>query len=127
MYHRRYEIVVIINTTMGEAGADKALGRVREAIGSTDGVEIRLEDWGVRRLSYIMNKQKRAHYYYLQFLGSNTTVAEVERLLGITESVLKYQSVLLENRVKKDEFDLDAAAKELTDFGKDAKQPQEAA
>lgn len=121
MFLRKYEMVLLTNPADGADGVERALGRVRDAFKSTGAREVRLEDWGVRRLAYEMEGQLRAHYLYLLFLGSNETVAEAERLLRITDTVMKFQTILLEDRVAVEGFDFEAAAGELTQLAKRAK------
>ncbi len=114
MYLRKYETVAIVNPDAGTDGVQRVLDRMREAITKTGGQEARLEDWGRRRLAFEMAKQNKGHYLYLLYLGTTSTVAELERLLGITEEAMKYQTVLLDPRVKADEFDFEKAKSEST-------------
>jgi len=112
MLTRKYEIVALVSPEAGDEGNAKVLGRMREGLEKTGGTEVRLEDWGVRKLAYELRGQRRAQYYYMLFLGSNTTVSEIERLLGITETILKYQTLVLEDRVESESFDFAKAQDE---------------
>ena len=107
MFKNRYETITIVNPTSGADGVEKVLGRIREALEKTGGLEIRLEDWGEVKMAFRLGKQKTGHYLYMRYLGENTTVAELERLLGITEAALKYQTIRLNERVDKDAFDFE--------------------
>lgn len=126
MFMRKYETVVLISPDSGDEGVHKVTSRLREGLDTTKGKEIRLEDWGVKRLAYELNGNRRAHYLYLLYLGNNTTVAEVERLMKITEAVMKYQTVVLEDRVDPAQFDFDGERKNLTEIAKRAKAKAEA-
>jgi len=126
MFLTKYETIVLVSPESGDAGVTKTLGRIREAVEKTGGKEVRFEDWGVRKLTYELNKNKRAHYLYLQHLGASTTVAEIERLMGITEAAIKYQTINLEERVDPATFDFDKEGKNVTEFGKRAKAKVEA-
>jgi len=118
MLTRKYEVVILVNPEAGDEGTEKVLARVREALEKTQGIELRLEDWGVRRTAYELRGLRKAQYFYMLYLGTNSTVAEMERLLGITESILKYQTILLEDRVESDTFDLEAAKNDTTTLGR---------
>ena len=109
MYLREYETIVIVNPETGTDGIDKVLERSRDAFKKTKAQEIRYEDWGVRRLAYTCKKQRRGNYLYLNYLGSETTVAELERLLRITEASMLFQTVLLDGRVDPKAFDFESA------------------
>lgn len=126
MFLRRYETVVLINAEHGEEAVEKAITRFRDGLSSTQGQEIRLEDWGVRRIAYELNKVKRARYLCISFLGSNTSVAEIERLLGILESVIKFQTLFLEDRVDPTTYDFETEKNNFSQLAKKAKAKLEA-
>lgn len=112
MIMRHYETVAIVDPMSGTEGVDKVLGRFKEAFETTGAKEVRVEDWGTRRMAYSFNKVSKGHYLYVNYLGTNTTVAEVERLLGITEQAVKYQTIVLDKRVQADAFDFEAGKNE---------------
>ncbi len=126
MFLRKYETIVLVNPEGGDEAVTKTTNRLREGLETTKGREIRLEDWGVKRLAYELNKHRRAHYLYFHYLGANTSVAEIERLMGITEAVLKYQTVVLEDRVDPDKFDFAKEKHNFTEIGNRAKSKAEA-
>jgi small subunit ribosomal protein S6 len=126
MFLIKYETVALVSPEAGDEGVQKTMGRIRDAIEKTGGREVRFEDWGVRRLTYELNKHKRAHYLYIQYLGSNSTVAELERLMGITEAVIKFQTIHLEDRVDPASFDFEKEKRNVTELGKRAKAKAEA-
>ncbi len=121
MFLRKYETVALINPELGEEAVTKTLTRMRDGLASTSGKEIRLEDWGVKRIAYELNGNRRAHYLCLLYLGSNTSVAEIERLLKITEAVIKFQTVFLEDRVDPAQFEFEKERKNLSELAKRAK------
>jgi small subunit ribosomal protein S6 len=111
MYARQYETVTLVNADSGDAGRDKVLTRIREALEKTGGREVRVEEWGRRKTAFRLRRSKatKALYLYSMYLGTNKTVAEVERLLKITEEAILWQTIVLDDRVLVDDFDFDAA------------------
>lgn len=126
MFLRKYETVVLINPELGDEAVNKTTTRLRDGLASTNGKEIRLEDWGVKRIAYELNGNRRAHYLCFLYLGSNKSVAEIERLLKITEAVIKFQTVFLEDRVDPAQFEFDKERKNLSELAKRAKAKAEA-
>lgn len=116
MFLTKYETVTLVSPDAGPEGIERVVGRMREAIEKTGGREIRYEDWGRRKLAYQLQRTKntKAHYIYLAYLGANTTVAELERLMKITEEAVLWQSVQLETRVDVDTFDFEAQGRLFT-------------
>jgi small subunit ribosomal protein S6 len=126
MFLRKYETVVLINSELGDEAVTKVTTRLREGLSSTQGKEIRLEDWGVKRIAYELNGNRRAHYLCFVYLGSNKSVAEIERLMKITEAVIKFQTVFLEDRVDPAQFEFDKEKKNFSELAKRAKAKAEA-
>jgi small subunit ribosomal protein S6 len=126
MFLRKYETVVLINSELGEEAVTKVTTRMREGLSSTQGKEIRLEDWGVKRIAYELNGNRRAHYLCFVYLGANNSVAEIERLMKITEAVIKFQTVFLEDRVDPAQFEFEKEKKNFSELAKRAKAKAEA-
>ena len=126
MFLRRYETVVLVSTDATDEAVDKTIARMREGLETTKGRELRLEDWGTKRLAYELNGNRRAHFLYFLYLGTNKAVAEIERLMKITEAVSKYQTVFLEDRVDPAVIDFETERKSLTEMAKRAKAKAEA-
>jgi len=116
MFARQYETVTLVDADSGDEGRDKVLTRIREALEKTGGREVRLENWGRRKTAFRLRRSKatKALYLYTLYLGTNKTVAELERLLKITEEAMLWQTILVEDRVKTDDFDFDAGGNDTT-------------
>lgn len=96
---RMYETIYIVKPDLVDEES-KALGtKVQEIITNLKGDIKRLEDWGVRKLAYPIQKLARGRYMYLRFDGEATMVAELERRLRIDDRVIRYQTVKLEKDV----------------------------
>ncbi|AEQ51044.1 30S ribosomal protein S6 [Pelagibacterium flavum] len=51
------------------------------------------EYWGVKSLSYRINKNRKAHYTLLNIEAPATAVAEMERQMRINEDVLRFMTI----------------------------------
>lgn len=90
---RKYETIYILQPDLGEDEIKVVADKVQDVIASYKGALQRLEDWGVRKLSYPIRKCARGRYLYLRFDGGRELIAELERRLRLDEKVLRYQSV----------------------------------
>src|ERR1019366_286345 len=54
------------------------------------GKVVKMENWGVRSLTYRMNKNRKAHFVLLNIDGPSAAVAEIERQERISEDVIRY-------------------------------------
>jgi small subunit ribosomal protein S6 len=100
---REYETIYIMRPASEDDQKMQAADRLKGIIENEGGHILSFDDWGVRRLSYrIKDPVENARYYeqglyqYLRFLAPNHVVAEIERNLGILDTVLKYMTVKIE-------------------------------
>ena len=54
------------------------------------------ENWGVRSLTYRMNKNRKAHFVLLNIDAPSSAISEIERQERISEDVIRYLSVRVE-------------------------------
>ena len=104
---RMYETIIIVQPELGDEELKGLAAKIQEIIATMKGEFQRLEDWGVRKLAYPINKVTRGRYYYLRFDGEAPLIAELERRLRLDDKVVRYQSV----KIEKDTGAAAAAAK----------------
>jgi len=96
---REYETIYILRPNLEKEKAEKVATRLTDAISEHQGRVTEAELWGQRRLAYPIKKHHRGIYVYLKYLGRGDMVAEMERQLRLDDSVIRYQTVLLNNDV----------------------------
>ncbi|WP_347489471.1 30S ribosomal protein S6 [Desulfoscipio sp. XC116] len=90
---RQYELVFIVRTDLDEEVTDALIGKVR-GIAETNGAEIiKLEKWGKRRLAYEIKDCREGLYVIMNFKGDAAVAAELDRVLKITENILRHMIV----------------------------------
>ena len=86
---RTYEVMVILDPSLEERtvepSLDKYLNVVRKDGGSVESVDV----WGRRRLAYEINKQAEGIYAVVSLTAEPATVKELDRQLGLNESILR--------------------------------------
>ena len=86
---RAYEVMVILDPSLEERtvepSLDKYLNVVRKDGGSVESVDV----WGRRRLAYEINKQAEGIYAVVSLTAEPATVKELDRQLGLNESILR--------------------------------------
>ncbi|WP_010168619.1 30S ribosomal protein S6, partial [Candidatus Epulonipiscium viviparus] len=58
----------------------------------------KVDDWGKKKLAYEIDKKKEGFYYFIEFNAEPDAPAEIESRLRITEAVLRYLIVSLEEK-----------------------------
>jgi small subunit ribosomal protein S6 len=93
---RKYETIYIVKPDLAEDELKALTDKVQDVIAGNGGDLKRLEDWGVRKLAYVIKKSPRGRYVYLRYDGVETLVAELERRLRLDDRILRYLTVKIE-------------------------------
>lgn len=92
---RNYELILVLNPSIGEEKLEAELERVKalvEAQGEISEVDV----WGRRKLAYEIQDEPEGYYVLIHFASEADYPKEIERILRISENVLRYLIVLAE-------------------------------
>jgi small subunit ribosomal protein S6 len=93
---RTYETLVILSPDLvGEELAAQVV-TLQGFLESQNSEILKVDEWGTRKLAYLVKKQARGTFVLYIYNSDPSAIAEFERRLRIEESVLKFQTVLLE-------------------------------
>ena len=106
---REYETIYILRATVSYEEAERVVNRVKEVLQGQDGTLVKVDNWGRRKLAYLIDGASRGVFVYIRFVGYEGLVAELERNLRLLDSVLRFQTVLLQPRVELDKVVVDEA------------------
>lgn len=96
---REYETIYILRPNVDTAEAEKVATRVREVTARLGATLTKVDTWGKRRLAYPIQKHTRGIYVYLRYVGFGDIVAELERNLRLLDSVIRFQTIVLEDMI----------------------------
>lgn len=99
--NRTYELMFIVRPDMSEEDQDKLISTLENAVSSSGGRVVNMEKMGKRRLAYTVRKFNDGIYILLTFEGSGGLVHELERRLRVTEPVIKFLSVRIDQEQKR--------------------------
>ena len=93
---RTYESIFILNPEIAGDDYTAAVDKYKGILADQDAEMLKVEEWGVRKLAYQVNKQARGNFIMFIFDAGPTVVKEFERRMRIDENVIKFQTILLE-------------------------------
>ena len=99
--NRAYELMFIVRPDMTEEDQDKLISTLETVVTSSGGQVKNLEKMGKRRLAYVVRKFHDGLYMLLSFEGSGGLVHELERRLRVTEPVIKFLTVRIDEEQKR--------------------------
>jgi ribosomal protein S6 len=94
---RKFETLLLISPELPVEARDAALDKIKGVLERSQGEIAEVDVWGMRDLAYPVLKQQRGYYVRLEYRGPGEIVAELERNLRITEGLLKFMTVKLED------------------------------
>ena len=91
----KYESVVIINPNVDEEGIKGLVKKFTDLI-NTDGKVEKVDELGKKKLAYEVQKNTEGYYVVFYFEANPNLISELERNYRITDEVIKFMSVRVE-------------------------------
>ena len=91
----KYEVLYIIDPAQGEEGI-AALVEKFKAMVEAEGTLSNVDEWGKRRMAYAINDLTEGYYVLMNFETNPAFPAELERVMKITEGVLRCLTTVVE-------------------------------
>jgi small subunit ribosomal protein S6 len=90
----KYEVLYIIDTDLDEESRIESAGRKnkmgKNLLSSRKGQTATVDEWGVRKLAYPIQKKNEGYYVKMNFSSNPELPKELTRIFRITESVIRY-------------------------------------
>ncbi|MDR1322657.1 MAG: 30S ribosomal protein S6 [Gracilibacteraceae bacterium] len=87
---QNYEVMYIIRPDLEEEAVQGVVERMSEVVRNTGGSDLKVETMGKRRLAYEVRKFKDGYYVLMNFTGEAAVPAELERIMKISDSVIRF-------------------------------------
>jgi len=100
---RIYEILFIVQPDVLEESMDAIVEPLRQVITDSGGGVDKVDKWGKRRLAYRVRKQREGYYILMQFSTPKAaeTIKELERRLRVSDTVIKFLTVRIDEELKR--------------------------
>lgn len=90
---KAYELMLILRPNLEDEAREAVLEKTRGIITAAGGSVDSEDSWGKRRLAHEINHTEEGDYQVIQFHADTATVAELDRVLHITDQVLRFMNV----------------------------------
>ncbi len=112
---RRYETIVIVDPDLSDDDRTSLFSRIKEIIPQQEGVLIKEELWGTKKLAYDIKKKPRGYYARYDYCGMGMLVDEIERFFRIDDRVMKYLTVQLAAEADAEQIKAEMASSETAE------------
>jgi len=99
--NRTYELMFIVRPDMTEEDLDKLISTLTSVIQPSGGSLVKVEKMGKRRLAYTVRRFHDGIYVLMVVEGGGPVIHELERRLRVTEPVIKFITVRIDEEQKR--------------------------
>ena len=99
--NRTYELMFIVRPDMTDEDLDKLISTLQSAVPAAGGTVQKVEKMGKRRLAYTVRRFNDGIYVLLVVEGGGAVIHELERRLRVTEPVIKFLTVRIDEEQKR--------------------------
>jgi small subunit ribosomal protein S6 len=91
-----YEHVFLARQDLSAQQVDGLVEQYKGIIEAGGGSVGRVENWGLKSLTFRINKNRKAYYTLMDIDAPSAAVSEMERQMGISEDVLRFMTIKVE-------------------------------
>src|SRR6267378_2916352 len=99
--NRTYELMFIVRPDMTEEDLDKLISTLQSVVPASGGAIKSVDKMGKRRLAYTVRKFHDGIYVLMVVEGGGAVIHELERRLRVTEPVIKFLTVRIDEEQKR--------------------------
>jgi small subunit ribosomal protein S6 len=98
---RKYECMYILDPALSDEDQQSFIERFRNLVAENGGTVDAVDKWERRRLAYEVKGKREGIYVVMNFSGEPATEAELGRILGITDGILRHIIVRTDTKKEK--------------------------
>ncbi len=85
-----YELLYIIDNEISDEAKEAVVAKITAVITDNGGTIDGVDKWGTRKLAYPINYKTEGYYVLVNFTAQATLPSELERVMRITDSVVRF-------------------------------------
>jgi len=98
---RTYEELFIVKPDVPDEEVDQFIEQMKTVLTNSGATVDKVDKWGKRRLAYRVQKYREGTYVLVQFSSSPEVVKEFERRLRVSDLVIKFLTVRIDETLKR--------------------------
>ena len=98
---RVYEELFILKPDAPDEEVEAYIEQMKQIIVTGKGTVDKVDNWGIRKLAYRVAKFAEGRYILIQFTSNPDLVHEVERRMRVSDQVIKFITVRIDEKLKK--------------------------
>ena len=95
-----YETMYILRPELGDEQIEQAIAKYENFLKEQGATDLQIQMRGKRRLAYEINRQREGVYVQMNYEAPGTAIAPMERAMRLSEEVIRYLTIKLEEPEK---------------------------
>ena len=91
-----YEHTFLVRQDAAQSQVDALLEQYKGILAAGGAKVEKVEQWGAKSLTFRVKKNRKAYFCFMNISGPHAAIAEMERLMAISEDVLRYMTISVE-------------------------------
>ncbi|SHN69503.1 30S ribosomal protein S6 [Desulfitobacterium chlororespirans] len=87
---KAYEVLYVIRPDLDDEAVAATVDKLSEVVTNNGGADVAIDKWGKRRLAYEVKDYREGFYILMNFNGEARTAQEVERIMKISDAVVRF-------------------------------------
>lgn len=98
---RYYEVMLIFNPLLDSEIIDQQINRFKETVETLGASFDKNEKWGLKKLAHRIQRHNEGYYAIIYFYGNKESAIELDRVIGITDEVMRHMIVRMDHLAAK--------------------------
>lgn len=90
---KTYETIYVTRSLTDDQNLNSISLKIKDIVEKSGGQTGYYEDWGVKDLSYVIGKENKGRYHYLNYTADSLAIKDIDFYLKISEPVLTSMTV----------------------------------
>ena len=86
----KYELLYIIDNDIADEAKEAVIAKISAVVTDNGGTVDEVDKWGTRKLAYPINYKSEGYYVLVNFSAEPSLPAELERVMRITDSIVRF-------------------------------------
>ena len=98
---RNYEVVFVAAPTLASDELEGFINHIQTVVEGKNGKVVKVDNWGKKSLAYKIKRFREGYYVVLNIEGDGSAIAELERRFRVTDYIIRYISVRIDEDLKR--------------------------
>lgn len=87
---KSYEVLYIIDNSLSDEAKEATIQKFSDIVINDGGTIDTIDKWGTKKLAYTIDYKTEGYYVLMNFTCNPDVPAEIERVMRITDSIIRY-------------------------------------